>query len=77
MMDMTTHSLPRLFEQLGLPSAEHEIEQFVQTHRLAEGVSIADAEFWTDAQRQFIHESLKQDADWSPIVDDLNAMLHH
>ena len=77
MMDMTSHTLTSLFEQLGLPSAEHEIDQFVQTHRLNESVSIVDAEFWTDAQRQFLKESLKQDADWSPIVDDLNAMLHH
>ncbi len=76
-MDMTSNTLASLFEQLGLPSAEHEIEQFVLAHRLDEHVSIADAEFWTDAQRQFLHESLKQDAEWSPIVDDLNAMLHH
>lgn len=76
-MDMTRNTLASLFEQLGLPSAEHEIAAFVQAHRLDEQVSILDADFWTDAQRQFLQESLKQDAEWSPIVDDLNAMLHH
>ncbi|MEC7121097.1 MAG: DUF2789 domain-containing protein [Pseudomonadota bacterium] len=76
-MDTTAHSLNRLFEQLGLPSTDPEIEQFIQAHRLDETVSILDADFWTDSQRQFLQESLKQDADWSPIVDDLNAMLHH
>lgn len=76
-MDMTSNTLASLFEQLGLPSAEHEIEQFVQTHRLAEHVNIVDADFWTDGQRQFLRQSLRLDAEWSPIVDDLNAMLHH
>ena len=76
-MDMTSNTLTSLFEQLGLPSAEHEIEQFVQTHRLAEHVNIVDADFWTDGQRQFLRQSLRLDAEWSPIVDDLNALLHH
>lgn len=76
-MDMTSNTLASLFEQLGLPSAEHEIEQFVQTHRLAEHVNIVDADFWTDGQRQFLRQSLRLDAEWSPIVDDLNALLHH
>lgn len=76
-MDMTSNTLASLFEQLGLPSAEHEIEQFVQTHRLAEHINIVDADFWTDGQRQFLRQSLRLDAEWSPIVDDLNAMLHH
>ena len=76
-MDMTSNTLASLFEQLGLPSAEHEIERFVQTHRLAEHVNIVDADFWTDGQRQFLRQSLRLDAEWSPIVDDLNALLHH
>ena len=76
-MDMTSNTLASLFEQLGLPSAEHEIEQFVQTHRLAEHVNIVDADFWTDGQRQFLRQSLRLDAEWSPIVDVLNALLHH
>jgi len=76
-MDTTVNTLSSLFEQLGLPSSDQEIEQFVLAHRLDESVSILDADFWTDAQRQFLHESLKQDAEWSPIVDDLNVMLHH
>ncbi len=76
-MDTTVNTLSSLFEQLGLPSSDQEIEQFVLAHQLDESVSILDADFWTDAQRQFLHESLKQDAEWSPIVDDLNVMLHH
>ena len=76
-MDMTSNTLTSLFEQLGLPSSDQEIEQFVQTHRLAEHINIVDADFWTDGQRQFLRQSLRLDAEWSPIVDDLNALLHH
>jgi hypothetical protein len=76
-MDMTTHDMSSLFAQLGLPNADHEIEQFIQSHRLDEAVNIVDADFWTEGQRQFLRQSLRLDADWSPIVDDLNALLRH
>lgn len=76
-MEITTPTLSVLFEQLGLPHSEAEIAQFITDHRpLPDSVLLTDAPFWTPAQAQFLKESLKQDADWAPVVDDLNALLH-
>lgn len=75
-MEPSVHSLRNLFEQLGLPGGEAEIERFVATHRpLAAGVLLADAPFWTAAQAQFLREEIAEDADWAEIVDQLNLML--
>ncbi len=75
-MEPSVHSLRNLFEQLGLPGGEAEIERFVATHRpLAAGLLLADAPFWTAAQAQFLREEVEDDADWAEIVDQLNLML--
>lgn len=75
-MEPSVHSLRNLFEQLGLPGGEAEIERFVATHRpLADGLLLADAPFWTAAQAQFLREEVEDDADWAEIVDQLNLML--
>ena len=76
-METTNHSLNDLFEQLGLPNGAHDIEQFVAEHRpLPDGLLLADAPFWTPAQGQFLKEAVSSDADWAPIVDDLNVLMH-
>jgi len=36
-MDMSVHSLNTLFDPLGLPSSDKDIEHFVSTHRLYRG----------------------------------------
>lgn len=75
-MEPSLHSLSNLFEQLGLPSGEAEIERFVAAHRpLAAGIDLADAPFWTAAQAQFLREEVEDDADWAEVVDQLNLML--
>ena len=75
-MEPSVHSLRNLFEQLGLPGGEAEIERFVATHRpLAAGLLLADAPFWTAAQAQFLREEIAEDADWAEVVDQLNLML--
>ena len=75
-MDMSTHSMNSLFDQLGLPSSDDDIETFVGKHRpLPPSVRLAEADFWDDSQAAFLREAVKQDADWAEVVDDLNARL--
>lgn len=76
-MELPNHDLKELFDQLGLPSGYREIEQFIATHRpLPNGTKLADAPFWTPAQARFLRDELLDDADWAPMVDQLNVLLH-
>ena len=71
------HNMPSLFAQLGLPAAEVSIDAFVDTHRsLAGEVALADAPFWTPSQANLLAEGVAEDADWAPVIDQLNVMLH-
>ena len=63
--------MTHLFEQLGLDASEEAIQQFIETHQLSAETNIADADFWTDAQRQFIVEKIKSDGSWAIVVDQL------
>jgi hypothetical protein len=75
-MENTSHSFTELFRQLGLPSDKAYIEQFIIDHRpLEPEMKISDAPFWTDGQRDFLKRALHDDADWAPMVDQLNAEL--
>ncbi|MCC5852158.1 MAG: DUF2789 domain-containing protein [Alkalimonas sp.] len=74
-MDTSPHSLTTLFAQLGLENNQAAIDRFVADHRLAEHVPLEEAPFWTPAQASFIAESLKADADWSEVIDELNTLL--
>lgn len=74
-MEQTQHEFSDLFAQLGLPSDEAAIRRFCAEHRLADGVKLPDAKFWTRAQAQFLRESWQQDADWIVLIDRLNASL--
>lgn len=76
-MQITTIELPELFSQLGLPNSDEAITRFIKEHPLPEGVRLTDADFWTDAQRQFLRESWHQDSDWCVAVDTLNTQLRH
>ncbi|MFT4940613.1 MAG: hypothetical protein ACI88A_003670 [Paraglaciecola sp.] len=65
-----------LFAQLGLPSEQISIENFIQTHKgLAQRTHIEDAEFWTTHQAEFIKNALVEDAEWAELIDQLNALL--
>ncbi len=75
-MEPSFHRFPELFAQLGLPSDEPGIQDFLQTHaRLPPQVSLADAAFWTQAQSAFLREEILEDADWAEVVDQLNVAL--
>ncbi|AHG41684.1 hypothetical protein N018_16350 [Pseudomonas syringae CC1557] len=75
-MEPTTTTLNDLFAQLGLESDDDSIEAFIASHQLADDVKLIDAEFWSERQADFLHEQLHEDAEWAPVVDDLNARLH-
>jgi hypothetical protein len=75
-MNTAVHRFHDLFAQLGLPSDEAAIGQFIAAHTpLAASVSLPDAAFWTPAQAAFLREALQQDADWAELVDQLSAAL--
>ena len=65
--------MTHLFEQLGLDASE---ALFIVTHQLNAQTTIVDAEYWTEAQRQFLAEKIKSDGEWAIIVDQLNESLH-
>lgn len=75
-MDTDIHTLSDLFDQLGLPSTQQAIEQFVASHKpLSDEVKLPDANFWNDAQRTFLTEAIVDDSDWAEQVDQLDALL--
>ncbi len=76
-MEASTHTLNNLFAQLGLPSDQLAIENFIKTHsHLATDVLLSEAPFWTAAQASFLREEILNDADWAEVIDQLNASLH-
>ncbi len=75
-MEPVFHPLSELFAQLGLANTPASIEAFILHHRpLRHDIALADAPFWSEAQRQFLRESIAEDADWAEAVDHLDAML--
>lgn len=76
-MEANLHTLSNLFAQLGLASSPPEIDAFIAAHRpLPNGVALYRAAFWNDAQRDFLKQEIIDDADWSGVIDELNARLH-
>ena len=76
-MEASLHTLNNLFAQLGLPSNDDEIENFIQTHsHLAGYLTLAEAPWWTPSQAAFLREEILKDADWAEVIDQLNARLH-
>lgn len=70
------HTMSNLFAQLGLPNEEGDVERFIASHRpLDNDIALYRAPFWTDAQRAFLKEEIIEDADWAPVIDDLNRRL--
>jgi hypothetical protein len=75
-MDMSANNIETLFAQLGLNNSPEEITQFAASHKLAKEVYINNAPFWSDGQRHFLQEALREDSDWTEVVDQLNVLLH-
>ena len=75
-MDTSEHSLRTLFAQLCLENNEQAMAQFIRQHKLSPDTAIQDAPFWNQAQASFLRESLKQDAEWCEVIDELNTLMH-
>ncbi|MBV4487930.1 DUF2789 domain-containing protein [Pseudomonas sp. SWRI153] len=76
-MELPTElNLTTLFEQLGLPSDEASINDFVEDHPLDPDTKLIDADFWTPQQAQLLKDWLLADGEEAPIVDELNVRLH-
>lgn len=77
-MDISKHNLGTLFEQLGMPSDQASIEDFIARHSpLPSEIAIQDAPFWSANQSHFLEEGLEEDSDWAEIIDELDAQLRH
>ena len=75
-MESPVHNLPSLFKQLGLPDDPVSIERFIAVHSpLKPELHLAEAFFWTPAQRAFLREEILEGADWAEVVDGLNLRL--
>ncbi|QQD19821.1 DUF2789 domain-containing protein [Spongiibacter nanhainus] len=77
-MDFGEHSMNRLFQQLGLPDSDKDVESFIIRHRpIPRDLELHEASFWTKSQASFLKQALDEDADWAEIVDELDARLRH
>lgn len=76
-MELPHKDLGMLFEQLGLPADPASVDEFIAQHRpLPNHMKVSEAPFWSEAQGSFLEEQLLDDAEWAPVVDELNARLH-
>jgi hypothetical protein len=76
-MDTSAHHMSALFSQLGLDSSPNAMTQFIMQHRLPDHLTLTQAPFWNAGQVQFLNDCYREDSDWIPVVDELNARLHH
>jgi hypothetical protein len=78
-MDTATRDLNTLFDQLGLASSDHDIEDFIHQHggTLADSMHLHQAPFWNESQSKFLVEAVSEDAEWAETVDTLSALLRH
>ncbi len=76
-MDTFNKDMTTLFDQLGLDSDDASIDAFIASHRpLPDDVKVTEAPFWSEGQKAFLREEIMADADWEPIIDELNVRLH-
>jgi len=74
-MDTTPQDLSHLFEQLGLENSEENIDKFISSHTVPDKVLIFEADIWNESQKSFLKESIEEDAQWSELIDHLDAQL--
>jgi hypothetical protein len=65
-MDTANHSIRSLFDQLGLPSEQVQIDAFISLHRPSSlGCALHEAPVWSPSQAAFLHEAIAADDDWA------------
>lgn len=75
-MTLVRPRMTHLFEQLGLDASEQAIAAFIQEHQLHKDLTLLEAPYWSEAQRQFLAEKIASDGEWAIVVDQLNESLH-
>ncbi|CDF94374.1 MULTISPECIES: DUF2789 family protein [unclassified Pseudomonas] len=75
-MEQPSHELKTLFDQLGLPSDEKAIDNFIVAHPLDPETKLVEADFWSDQQKDLLREWLLADGEEAVLVDQLNVRLH-
>ncbi|MCV2883259.1 DUF2789 domain-containing protein [Aestuariibacter sp. AA17] len=76
MLSNTHMSINDLFTQLGLPSNDKAVDNFIDKHRgLPQSTRLEDAPFWSASQAAFIEGALNEDAEWAEAIDQLNMRL--
>ena len=75
-MELPNKDLVMLFEQLGLDSDQASMDAFFASHSLAHDTKLSEADFWSPSQAAFLRDEIREDAEWAPVVDELNARLH-
>lgn len=75
-MATTQHTFSDLFAQLGLPTDEKSIANFLIEHTTkVKDFRLPDLPFWTTSQAAFLKESLVLDSEWTGLVDQLSSAL--
>jgi hypothetical protein len=75
-MERFFHRLSELFSQLGLPSDERGIQNFLMTHfPLDPHTPLTEAHFWSIEQANLLQEKILEDADWVALIDQLDTAL--
>ena len=75
-MDLSNHTLNSLFQQLGLPDSDQEINDFiVQNKGIDKTIALYEVNIWSSSQSAFLKESQEQDSDWTEVIDHLDAQL--
>ncbi|WP_062263838.1 DUF2789 family protein [Endozoicomonas arenosclerae] len=75
-MEPAHHTMNDLFDQLGLPSSDKEIDLFIAKHqRIPHQTKIQHADFFSDSQQAFIQQAYHEDADWVVVIEHLDALL--
>jgi hypothetical protein len=75
-MDTSLHTMQTLFRQLGLADSDEQINAFIEKHRpLPPNIALSGADFWNQAQAEFLAEAIEEDSDWCELVDELDCLL--
>lgn len=75
-MEMQFHTLNQLFAQLGLPSDDQSIEQFIERHKpISNHQKLQELPFFSSHQQDFLRQARENDADWSAVIDDLDCLI--
>ena len=75
-MQSTAHTMDQLFDRLGLPSGEHEIDNFIERQKpVSSGKEIYELEFFNESQKAFLKRAKMEGTDWAELTDTLDALL--